>query len=784
MPGAVEEGICAPAREIIRWAPGREGPAPGEDRALRLYVAEKPSVARDIARVLGVQGRGQGCIRGTDAVVTWCVGHLVSLAEPHEIDARWKGWSMAHLPMVPERFPLRALPEARDQWEVVRDLMRSREVSEVVNACDAGREGELIFRLCYELSGCGRPTRRLWISSMTDEAIRKGLAALRPGEDLDPLGDAARCRAEADWLVGLNATRALTVRGRQAGGRDSPLYSVGRVQTPTLAMLVAREREIRAFVARPFWVVKAVFEVEGGRYPAQWTGGEEGKGRLGSAEEAEALVRKVTGRVGHVEGVEREEQKVPPPLLFSLTSLQRTANRRHGLSAARTLEIAQALYERHKLVTYPRTDSSALASDQVPGLPRAVRAVGVGPYAPFVRQLLEPGPLPALGRRFVNDAEVSDHHAIIPTEVRPKLDALTPDERKVYDLVVRRFLGAFFPEARIERTRILTRVEDEPFETKGSRVVEAGWRAVAGFDEDEAPPRPARSRKGGAAARADEGDGDGPEDDEEARQLPEVREGEPSRVAEVDAQKRETRAPPRYTEARLLAAMEGAGQAMEEEELRRAMKDRGLGTPATRAAIIETLIRRDYVVRQKKLLVPTPRGEELIQVLPVPELKSPELTGGWEARLAEVERGRRSRAEFMGEIEDFTRGLVRAIATSPPPRAAAAPAAAPPPAPAEAPARRAARPRKAKATPPTAAVPAVPTPAPVAAPSPPAPSCAGTVGIGPCPLCDRGAVIRGRRGWGCSRWREGCRFVVWGELAGRTLAEDVVGSLIGEGRTP
>ncbi len=781
---------------------------PRKEASLRLVIAEKPSVARDLARVLGASSREEGALRGDGMLITWCVGHLVTLAEPQEIQPNWKVWSFRNLPMIPEEFPLRALPGARDQWEVVRRLLLRKDVQEVVNACDAGREGELIFRHVYQLAGCQKPVMRLWISSLTDSAIREGWLKLRSGKELDPLGDAARCRAEADWLVGLNATRALTLKGREGGMGESPLYSVGRVQTPTLALLVVREQEVRAFVPESFWTVLAVFQVEQGRYPGRWCrrlpgsspegeGAAESPERLATEEEARVIAEKVRGRIGVVVRLEKEEQKIPPPLLFSLTSLQRTANRRFGMSAARTLEVAQILYERHKLLTYPRTDSEVLSTDQVAEFPQRISALALGPYLSFANEILARPGGPKLGRRFVNDQGVTDHHAIIPTPIRPNLEALTREERGIYDLVVRRFLGAFFPDARVERTRLWTVVEEEPFETRGSVVVEAGWRNVAGFGNEDVP-QDHRGKK-----KKDEEEEEGGET-ADAGLLPAVVEGEKAQVRSVETPHQKTRPPPRYTEARLLQAMEGVGKSMEDGELRAAMKDRGLGTPATRAAIIETLLRRGYLERSKKLLLPTPQGEELIAVLPVPELKSAELTGDWEARLAQVARGELPRTRFMADTASFTTRVVEAIsaATMPRIRAVTSSPSAAPPAPWRTAPRKSAgrkggektetRASKTGPRPPSSLsrTPKTPrakkeSPSKVPSPSPHVPtiSSPATSPLGSCPLCRQGIVIRGKKGWGCSRWREGCGFVVWERVAGKDLTHDEVARLVSSGES-
>jgi DNA topoisomerase-3 len=713
---------------------------------MQLIVAEKPSVGRDIARVLGLRGAGRASIAGPDRVITWCVGHLVELEEPAAYDDRWKAWRLDTLPMIPQRFRLRPVPSSRDQLAAVREMLGDRRFTEVVNACDAGREGELIFRYVYELSGCRLPIRRLWISSMTDEAIREGFAGLRPGAQYDALADAARCRSEADWLVGMNATRAVTVRHRT--GQDSPLYSIGRVQTPTLAIVVEREKAIRAFVPRDYWELKGKFRKAGGEtIAATWTRGK--ATRLGKRELADAILERDRARAGAadpdgpvIERVEQKKTREAPPLLFDLTSLQRTANRRFGLSASRTLEIAQALYETHKLLTYPRTDSRHLTGDLAGELPRIFRGVGqIEEYAGFVAPLLDKPPPKT--KRIFDDSKVQDHHAIIPTGKAGR-GALGRDEQRVFDLVVRRFLGAFYPDAEFANTELVVRVgppgkvdgpddrdailEELPappdrYLARGRVRLVAGWQEVAGFGEDAATP--------------------GKDKESELEQsLPLVSEGDRLDGA-FEAVARQTRPPPRHTEATLLSAMETAGRSIEDEALRQAMKDCGLGTPATRAATIETLLKRKFLTREGKMLAPTDTGIGLVDALPVPSLASAELTGSWEARLARIARGQEPRATFMEDIASYVREVVGAIRGTPRPSPARAPAPAPSP-------------------PPAPAVEKAPL---------------------PCPRCQTGALITGKRGWGCSRWREGCTFVIWFETAGKRLTEAQLEDLVTKGKT-
>ncbi|MCB9792438.1 MAG: DNA topoisomerase 3 [Alphaproteobacteria bacterium] len=600
----------------------------------RLVLAEKPSVARDIARVMGATRRRDGWLEGEGLRVSWCVGHLVELAEPGAYAEGWKSWRMDELPMLPDDFKLSARDSGKDQWKVVRSLLRDADCAEVINACDAGREGELIFAYAYQLAGGKAPVRRLWISSMTDAAIRAGLSDLRPGAELAPLEAAARCRSEADWLVGLNATRAMTLRMREEGG--GALLSLGRVQTPVLAMLVDREQEIEDFEPQDFWQLLLTLEAEAGQWQATWTGQDaEGKDldRLFKKEEAEALAARVAGHDGVVAEVERKRKHEKPPLLYDLTSLQREANARFGLTAKQTLDIAQRLYEVHKVLTYPRTDSRHLGSAMVPRLPDLISALRFAPYQPHAEAILARWPV-KLTDRVIDDAEVSDHHAIIPTGTDPRPLGLAPMEKRVFDLVARRFLAVFFPDAVFANAKVTARVAEERFLAKGRQRLSAGWQEVD-------PPRSLTKQKDVILPAVDEGDA--------AAQIgQELKQGQ-------------TRPPRRFNEASLLGAMERAGEGLDEAELRRAMKRKGLGTPATRAAIIETLLRRRYVTRDQRELLPTPQGRALIQALPVEALRSPRMTGEWEARLSAIAEGDEDRAAFMADARAFAAEVVEAL---------------------------------------------------------------------------------------------------------------------------
>ncbi|ABG03720.1 DNA topoisomerase III [Rubrobacter xylanophilus DSM 9941] len=668
---------------------------------MRLIVAEKPSVGRDIAGALGRHRREGDALVGSGWVVTWALGHLAELAPPDAYGAEYKRWSLQNLPILPERFRVRVNPRTRERFEAVRRWMRDPSVTEVVNACDAGREGELIFAYLYQLSRCEKPVRRLWVSSLTPEAIREGFGSLRDGPSMKPLEDAARSRAEADWIVGMNATRAYSVRFSRPGD----VLSVGRVQTPTLRLLVEREREIEDFRPERFFTVHARFARDGKTYDGLWF--REKESRLKEREAAEQIAEKVRGGTGVVKKAERRRTSERPPLLYDLTELQRNANARYGFTAERTLRAAQALYEERKLITYPRTSSRYLSGDMVGTLKRRVEAAGGLPeLAPFAGRLLAAGSLP-VGRRVVDDSKVTDHHAIVPTDRKPS-GGLPPDEAKVYDLVARRFLAVFFPAARFENTTVVTEARGETFLSKGRVVLEAGWR--------ELYP-----------------DGVGGRKEKEPPALPPVEAGQEWRVAKVGVKEGETKPPPRYSESALLGAMETAGKLVEDEELRQQMKDSGLGTPATRAAIIERLIKVGYVEREKKALVPTAKGRALISLLADSPLSSPEMTARWERRLARIERGEERRPDFMSDISGFAASVVEGV-------------------------RRMEGEK-------------------IAAPG------GGGEALGACPKCGS-PVVETKKAYGCSAWRKtGCDFAIWKRVAGKRVSESQARQLLAKGRT-
>jgi DNA topoisomerase-3 len=603
-----------------------------------LIIAEKPSVAADIARALGGFTKQQDYYESDAYVLSSAVGHLLQLANPAEV-TRGK-WSFAHLPMIPPHFDVAPIDKrGEDRLKLLARLIRRKDVTDLINACDAGREGELIFRYIVQHAKAKQPIRRLWLQSMTPAAIREAFGALRPDNEMKRLEDAARCRAEADWLVGINGTRAMTAFNSKDGGFFKT--TVGRVQTPTLAIVVEREEKILAFVPRDYWEVRARFGCKAGEYDGRWFDPDFRKPeddeharaeRIWDRAKAEAIVEACRGRPGTVSD-EAKPSTQAPPLLFDLTALQREANGRFGFSAKTTLSIAQALYEKHKVLTYPRTDSRALPEDYVSVAKKTVEALAdQRPYAPFARQIAKGGWIRP-NKRIFDNGKVSDHFAIIPTLEAPR--SLTEAEQKIYDLVVKRFLAIFFPSAEYLLTTRITTVEGHQFRTDGKVLVEAGWLAVYGKEAMD---------EQGALVKVDTGE----------------------RVATnaIEAAGLQTRPPARYTEATLLSAMEGAGKLIEDDELRAAMAGKGLGTPATRAAVIEGLIDESYLARDGRELHPTAKAFQLLRALRgfgVDALDVPELTGEWEYKLAQMERGRLRRDEFMREIEQITRDTVERI---------------------------------------------------------------------------------------------------------------------------
>ncbi len=676
-----------------------------------LIIAEKPSVGQDYARALGGGfQKHEGYLESDDRIVSWAIGHLAELAEPEDYDESLKRWSMKTLPVIPESFKLRPDARGKKQLDILKRLMKRADVDDIVNGCDAGREGELIFAYIVDVAKVKKPVRRLWVSSMTRAAITEGFEHLRDGEEMANLEAAARSRSEADWLVGMNGTRAATVRGRALGG----VVSLGRVQTPTLALIVRRDLEIDAFEPETYFQVDARFGLDGPRaYTGRWFEGKQD--RTSERERAEAVAAAATGAPATVESVKRTERKTRPPLLYDLTSLQRDANSRFGMSASRTLQAAQRLYEGSSagaVITYPRTRSQFLPSDQVGNLKGIARGLTGLPFARAAAQYVAGLDVLPLAR-VVADAKVDDHHAIIPTGEVPTKE-LSGDDARIFELVVRRFLAVFHPEAKFEDTEIITVAAEHRFRTRGRRLIEAGWRGAA-FGEE-------------AAAEEPQGD-----EDEPRQVLPRVDDGERGTCEQAEVLEKQTKPPARYSEASLLRDMETAGKQIEDDEVRQAMKDAGLGTPATRAETIEKLLRVGYIERLGRSLRATAKGRQAIGLLHDHALTSAELTGRWEQRLSAIERGQEPRDRFMADIRKFTTEVVdyfRNLTAD------------------EVRAQRAE--------------------------------------IGPCPNGD-GVIRENRAAYGCSSWKSkeepGCGFVIWKQQKGRSISPGEARDLLEHGQT-
>ncbi|MBK4738920.1 DNA topoisomerase 3 [Noviherbaspirillum pedocola] len=674
-----------------------------------LIVAEKPSVAKDIAAALGGFSKVENWLESDTAVVSCAVGHLVELFAP---EAATTGRDLSSLPIIPARFAMKVLEPSKAQYLLLERLMARRDISSVVNACDAGREGELIFRLIYEKARCTKPMKRMWLQSMTADAIRDAYRTMKPGSAFDNLSDAAKCRSEADWVVGINGSRGISdLRGRQTHRRQ--IMAAGRVQTPTLAILVHQEQKIRNFVPQDYWEVHGTFGVQAGTYVAKWFNpnakeeGEEGLvNRFTEKAKAEQVANKCRGVApSSVTDTSKPVSKAAPRL-FDLTSLQREANKKLKFSAKKTLDIAQALYEKHKATTYPRTDSTALPEDYVPTVAKTLNALAGTAYETHAKQVLANGWMNA-GKRIYDNAKISDHFAIVPTGVKPA--SLTAEEAKIYDMIVRRFLAAFFPAAEYLHTTRITVVSGESFKSTGKVLTAQGWLAVYGVDID---------------------------DDGKTPSLCVYQPGEPVKNVEIVIKDLKTKPPTRFTEATLLSAMENAGKLVDDDDLRDAMKERGLGTPATRAATIEGLLSRvdgrgepkePYVDRKDNWLVPTPKGMDLIGFLDmngIDALTSPRMTGEWEQKLRQMEAGQYARDAFMAEIGELTRHIIDAIRQKAPPSSMLA-------------------------------------------------GCA-------CPKCGAG-VVSGGPTYVCEA---NCGFALWREIAGRMFNDEEIAQLLADRQTP
>ena len=599
-----------------------------------LVIAEKPSVGRDIARVLKCTKNGNGWIEGEKYIVTWGLGHLVTLADPEDYDKKYKEWNMEDLPMMPETFRLEVIRQTAKQFQTVKTQIQRNDVGEIIIATDAGREGELVARLILKKAGAKKPLKRLWISSVTDKAIREGFASLKSGKEYEPLYDAAMCRAEADWLVGINATRALTCK-------YNAQLSCGRVQTPTLAMIAKREEEIRTFLPKPYYGIRAVKD----GMTLTWKDAKSGSTASFQKERMEAILMKLTGKDGVVVQVKKTPKKTMPPLLYDLTELQREASRRFDYSAKETLNIMQRLYENHKVLTYPRTDSRYLSSDIVPTLKERLRACAIGPYRAFAGKLTNQ-PIPEKPF-FVDDSKVTDHHAIIPTEQYVDLTNMTIDERRIYDLVVRRFLAVLYPSFVYEQTAVTVEAGGEQFTAHGNRIINPGWKAVY---ED------------GAADVTDTETEDG-QGDPACRNLPDLKVGTVIRGLSFSMTEGKTKPPAHFTEATLLSAMENPVAFMESADKAMAKtlgETGGLGTVATRADIIDKLFSCFLLEKKGKEIFLTSKARQLLELVPE-DLKKPELTASWEMKLSDIAKGKLKREAFMSEIRSYSEQLIDEI---------------------------------------------------------------------------------------------------------------------------
>ncbi len=636
-------------------------------------VAEKPSVGAYIANVLGAKQKHDGYFEGNGYQVTWTFGHLCALLDPQEYTEQWKAWTLSSLPMIPSRFSIKVFGDAgvHKQFNVIKNLID--QADEVINCGDAGQEGELIQRWVYQQAGCKCPVKRLWVNSLTEEAIRDGFQQLKDQSEYQHLYEAGMMRAIGDWLLGMNATRAYTIRYARGSGRDRQVLSVGRVQTPTLALVVKRQAEIENFVPRTYWELKTNYRdtLFSAQIPV-----EEGEYAITSEKQGQALVDSIKDLPLTITSVEKKKGTEYAPKLYDLTSLQVDCNKKYSFSAEQTLQLIQSLYEK-RLTTYPRVDTTYLSDDIYPKIPATL--AGIKDYYPQVAPLI--GAKLPKSKKVFDNKKVTDHHAIIPTGQRP--DNMTADEKKVYDLVALHFIAVFYPDCEVSNTTVLAKAGDIDFKVTGREVLKPGWRVVFETSDPRTPRDP--------STPSEEND----DSSEETRSLPAFVKGE-SGPHEPVLKEKTTTPPKYYTEATLLRAMETAGKTVENDELREAMKENGIGRPSTRAAIIEKLYQRKYIVKQGKSLRATETGINLIHLIISPLLKSAELTGLWEKKLREIERGEYTAQDFLVELKEMTSGVVRDVKSNK----------------------------------------------------------AGML----CPVCRQGLIIRGNTRYGCSRWREGCTY--------------------------
>ncbi len=663
---------------------------------MKLIITEKPSVARDIARVLKVNGKKEGVIEGNGMIITWALGHLIEFTQPDEYGPEYERWEMGHLPIIPETFKTKPIERSKQQYDIVKAQLERTDINEVICATDAGREGELIFRLVYEAANCTAPIKRLWISSQTDSAIKAGFDTLKDGKSYDPLYDSARSRAEADWIVGINATRAYSIKFSRGRG----VMSVGRVQTPVLKLIVDRYREHINFDSKPFYEIFLDLNHKNGEFQVKWFGTK--TDRFTDQSEAKKIEDKLKlESQAVIQSLTQKKVLEKQPLLYDLTELQKDANKQFKYSADHTLKVMQELYERYKILSYPRTSSRYLSSDIAPKCPELLNKVsGLTEFSDAINTIKEQNY--SIAKRMIDDKKVTDHHAIIPTDKTPNIGELPTDHKNIYLMVIRRFLSAFLPECEKSHTEIIASAADESFKATGTMIIVPGWRQLAQQSEDKKDVL-----------------------------LPTVTQGDPTEIKKVTLKKGQTKAPALYTEATILAAMETAGKKIDDDELRQAMKDCGLGTPATRAQILEKLIGVKYIEREKNKLLPTPKGEYLIDCILSESLVSPELTGNWEKELNDMAQSKGKRGEYMDKIKTFTKEVIQKVAED----------------------------------------------------------NSYTIGAdqtiyGACPKCEKGKVIETPKAYSCSLWKsENCTFAIWKEMAQKKITEAQVKTLLKSGQT-
>lgn len=667
-----------------------------------LVIAEKPSVARDIARVLQCKQKGEGFLYGEKYIVCWAIGHLVTLADPEEYDDKYKKWKKETLPILPEQMKLKVIQKTAPQLRILKKLMNSKEVDSLICATDSGREGELIFRYIYEIVKCKKPFQRLWISSMTDIAIKEGFSKLKNSKEYDNLYISAKCRAEADWLVGMNATRAYTLQ-------YNALLSIGRVQTPTLAIMVQRQKEINAFIPEDYYEVEVSYE----NFKGIWFDKKETETKIKKLEQAEEIIKKVKGKKGIISNIEEEQKKLPPPLLYDLTELQRDCNKKFGFSAQKTLSIAQSLYETKKAITYPRTDSRYLSDDMKSNINKVLKKLGeIERYNEYAKQILSLETLP-LGKRIIDNSKVTDHHAIIPTDAKINYENLTEEQKKVYNTVVIRFLSVFFEQYIYKITKVITIVEKEHFISKGTTILQQGWTEIYKILDLKK------------------------KENKKEEILPELKKGQEVTAKQLKCNKKKTQPPALYTDSSLLSAMENAGRFVEDETLKEQMKENGLGTPATRAAIIERLLTVGYIERKGKTLVPTEKGMKLIEIVPE-QLKSPQTTGKWEKGLYSISKGKMTDEKFMTSIKKYVYFLIEASENKNENIIF----------------EKETKKGKKKIK-----------------------------KLGICPLCQKGSILENTKAYYCSEWKNDCKFTIWKnsvEVYGITLKDSMIKKLLTE----